>query len=32
VQTNGDILTAPATIFNIMTWVRDKQAVVKRIS
>lgn len=31
-ETNGDFLTAPAVIFNLITNVRDKQGVVKRIS
>lgn len=32
IATNGDITTAPVNIFNLMTWVKDKQSVVKRIS
>lgn len=30
--TNGTAQQAPASLFNIITWVTDKQAVVKRIS
>lgn len=32
VETNGDITTAPVRIFNLVTFVRDKQTVSKRIS
>lgn len=31
-HTDGSTSTAPAALFNIITWVKDKQAVVKRIS
>lgn len=31
-KTDGGILTAPARLFNLQTWVKEAQGVVKRIS